>query len=86
MKRPRPLVTVHFHSYHVVVVFWKCGRPVGLAGCGGGSVAGMGTALASGGLAGLTRTLGSGYQGPPALTVARAFTQWTPIRGCSCWC
>ena len=37
----------------------------------------MGTALASGGLAGLTRTLGSGYQGPPALTVARMFTQWT---------
>ena len=37
----------------------------------------MGTALASGGLAGLTRTLGSGYQGPPALTVARVFTQWT---------
>jgi cytochrome c oxidase assembly factor CtaG len=44
---------------------------------GGGSVAGMGTALASAGLAGLTRTLGSGYQGPPALTVARMFTQWT---------
>ncbi|MGH3237715.1 MAG: cytochrome c oxidase assembly protein, partial [Streptosporangiaceae bacterium] len=37
----------------------------------------MGTALASGGLAELTRTLGSGYQGPPALTVSRAFTQWT---------
>jgi len=37
----------------------------------------MGTALASGGLAGLSRTLGSGYQGPPPLTVARAFTQWT---------
>ena len=36
----------------------------------------MGTALAFGGLAGLTRTLGSGYQGPPALTPARAFTQW----------
>ncbi len=37
----------------------------------------MGTALASGGLAGLTRTLSSGYQGPPALTVTRAVTQWT---------
>ena len=37
----------------------------------------MGTALASGGLAELTRTLGSGYQGPPELTVTRAFTQWT---------
>ena len=37
----------------------------------------MGTALAYPGLAGLTRTLGSGYQGPPELTVARAFTQWT---------
>ena len=37
----------------------------------------MGTALAYGGLAGLTRTLGSGYQGPPELTMARAFTQWT---------
>ena len=48
-----------------------------MVGRGGGSVAGMGTALANGGLAGLTRTLGSGYQGPPALTVARAFTQWT---------
>ena len=45
--------------------------------CGGGSVAGMGTALASGGLAGLARTLGSGYQGPPELTVTRVFTQWT---------
>jgi cytochrome c oxidase assembly factor CtaG len=44
---------------------------------GGGSVAGMGTALASGGLAELTRTLGSGYQGPPELTVTRVFTQWT---------
>jgi len=32
---------------------------------GGGSVAGMGTALAS------------GYQGPPELTLARAFTEWT---------
>ncbi len=37
----------------------------------------MGTALASGGLAELTRTLGSGYQGPPELTLTRAFTQWT---------
>ncbi len=37
----------------------------------------MGTALASGGLAGLTRMLGSGYQGPPPLTVAGAFTHWT---------
>ena len=45
--------------------------------CGGGSVAGMGTALASGGVAELTRTLGSGYQGPPELTVTRVFTQWT---------
>jgi cytochrome c oxidase assembly factor CtaG len=34
----------------------------------------MGTA---GGLAELTRTLASGYQGPPELTVARAFTEWT---------
>jgi cytochrome c oxidase assembly factor CtaG len=32
----------------------------------------MGTALASGGLA-----LASGYHGPPALTLARAFTEWT---------
>ena len=45
--------------------------------CGGGSVAGMGTALASGGVAELARTLGSGYQGPPELTVTRVFTQWT---------
>ena len=37
----------------------------------------MGTALAYSGLAGLPRTFGTGYQGPPALTVARAFTQWT---------
>jgi len=39
----------------------------------------MGTALASSGLAGLaglTRAPGSGYHGPPALTVARAFTEW----------
>jgi cytochrome c oxidase assembly factor CtaG len=32
----------------------------------------MGTALAAGGL-----TLASGYQGPPALTLARAATEWT---------
>jgi cytochrome c oxidase assembly factor CtaG len=32
----------------------------------------MGTALASGGLA-----LASGYHGPPALTLTRAFTEWT---------
>ena len=32
----------------------------------------MGSALASGGL-----TLAAGYHGPPALTLARAFTEWT---------
>lgn len=37
----------------------------------------MGTAVASAGLAGLTRAAGGGYQGPPELTVARAFTEWT---------
>ena len=37
----------------------------------------MGTAVASAGLAGLTRTAASGYQGPPELTLARAFTEWT---------
>lgn len=44
----------------------------------------MGTALASAGLAELTRTvasggltLASGYHGPPALTLTRAFTEWT---------
>ncbi len=37
----------------------------------------MGTAVASGGLAELPRALASGYQGPPELTVARAFTEWT---------
>jgi cytochrome c oxidase assembly factor CtaG len=40
----------------------------------------MGTAVASGGLAELARTLASGnqgYVGPPALTVTRAFTEWT---------
>ena len=36
----------------------------------------MGTA-ASGGLAELARTLASGYRGPPALTLTRAFTEWT---------
>ncbi|MDQ2815223.1 MAG: cytochrome c oxidase assembly protein [Actinomycetota bacterium] len=44
----------------------------------------MGTALACAGLAELTRTvasggltLASGYHGPPALTLTRAFTEWT---------
>ena len=37
----------------------------------------MDTALASGGLAGLIRALGDGYRGPPELTAARVFTQWT---------
>jgi hypothetical protein len=37
----------------------------------------MGTAVASAALAGLTRAAGGGYQGPPELTVARAFTEWT---------
>jgi cytochrome c oxidase assembly factor CtaG len=37
----------------------------------------MGTGVASGGLAELARTLASAYQGPPALTVTRAFTEWT---------
>ena len=36
----------------------------------------MGTAVASAGLAGLTRATGGGYHGPPELTVARAFTEW----------
>jgi len=36
----------------------------------------MGTAVASGGLAELTRAAASGYQGPPELTLARAFTEW----------
>ena len=44
---------------------------------GGGSVTGMGTAVASAGLAELTRAVGGGYHGPPELTVARAFTEWT---------
>src|SRR5690349_23615405 len=33
--------------------------------------------ISSAGLAGLTRAAGGGYQGPPELTVARAFTEWT---------
>ncbi|MGH3420221.1 MAG: cytochrome c oxidase assembly protein, partial [Streptosporangiaceae bacterium] len=37
----------------------------------------MGTAVASGGLAELARAAGGGYHGPPELTVARAFTEWT---------
>jgi hypothetical protein len=37
----------------------------------------MGTAVASAGLAELTRAVGGGYHGPPELTVARAFTEWT---------
>jgi len=37
----------------------------------------MGTAVASAALAGLTRAAEGGYQGPPELTVARAFTEWT---------
>jgi cytochrome c oxidase assembly factor CtaG len=37
----------------------------------------MGTAVASAGLAGLTRAAEAGYHGPPELTVARAFTEWT---------
>ena len=37
----------------------------------------MGTVLASGDLPGLTRVLAAGYHGPPALTVIRAFTEWT---------
>jgi cytochrome c oxidase assembly factor CtaG len=65
---------------------------------GGGSVAGMGTVLVSGGLPTLTRHLapalsrhlapaltrvfapavtGAAYHGPPALTLSRAFTEWT---------
>src|SRR5580700_7610669 len=47
----------------------------------GGSVAAMGTALASvsHGLAELpaARVLASGYHGPPALTPVRALTEWT---------
>src|SRR6201981_615552 len=37
----------------------------------------MGTAVASPGVAGLTRAAEGGYHGPPELTVARAFTEWT---------
>jgi cytochrome c oxidase assembly factor CtaG len=37
----------------------------------------METAVASAGLAGLTRAAEGGYHGPPELTVARAFTEWT---------
>jgi cytochrome c oxidase assembly factor CtaG len=37
----------------------------------------VGTVLAAGGLAEATRALASGYHGPPELTVARAFTEWT---------
>ena len=37
----------------------------------------MGTAVAVGGWAGLARAAEGGYQGPPQLTVARAFTEWT---------
>ena len=37
----------------------------------------MGTVLASGDLPALTRVLAGGYHGPPALTLVRAFTEWT---------
>ena len=37
----------------------------------------MGTAVASAGLAGLTRAAEAGYHGPPELTVTRALTEWT---------
>jgi cytochrome c oxidase assembly factor CtaG len=37
----------------------------------------MGTALASGGLAELTRVTEAAYHGPPPLTVTRVFTEWT---------
>ncbi len=37
----------------------------------------MGTVLASGDLLTLTRTLAGAYPGPPALTLTRAFTEWT---------
>jgi cytochrome c oxidase assembly factor CtaG len=37
----------------------------------------MGTVVASGGLAELARASASGYQGPPELTLARVFTEWT---------
>jgi cytochrome c oxidase assembly factor CtaG len=45
--------------------------------CGHGSVAGMRTAVAAGGLPGPARVLASGYNGPPELTVNRALTEWT---------
>jgi hypothetical protein len=37
----------------------------------------MGTVLASGDLPALSRILAVGYHGPPALTLIRAFTEWT---------
>jgi cytochrome c oxidase assembly factor CtaG len=37
----------------------------------------MGTVLASGDLLALTRTLAAAYHGPPALTLTRAFIEWT---------
>ena len=40
-------------------------------------MAGMGTAVAAGGLAQLAGTAEGAYHGPPELTVARAFTEWT---------
>jgi hypothetical protein len=46
----------------------------------------MGTVVASAGLAGLTRAAEGGYHGPPELTVARAFTEWTLDPGCWRWC
>jgi cytochrome c oxidase assembly factor CtaG len=51
-------------------------RPNGPLGdhAGDGTVAAMRTALASGHL---LRAVASGYHGPPELTVARAFTEWT---------
>jgi cytochrome c oxidase assembly factor CtaG len=51
-------------------------RPGGPLGdhAGDGSVAAMRTALTSGHL---LRAVASGYHGPPELTVARAFTEWT---------
>jgi cytochrome c oxidase assembly factor CtaG len=58
------------------------GRVTGRPGAGG-SVAGMGTALASGhpiaavASANLVHAVASGYHGPPELTVPRAFTEWT---------
>src|SRR6204780_5710972 len=37
----------------------------------------MGTVLACGDLPALTRVLAADYHGPPALTLIRAFTEWT---------